>query len=110
MKALLAFVLAFMLIGCSSARIVTLPGDATLLAARDAELEIRVDASGNTTIKVLKGTVEVRSSPTQEPRIVRAGETFVLGPRGEDKVDPHTGEPISGGSSRKPRPPRPPEH
>ena len=110
MKALLAFVLAFMLIGCSSARIVTLPGDATLLAARDAELEIRVDASGNTTIKVLEGTVEVRSSPEQEPRLVHAGETFVLGPRGEDKVDPHTGEPISGGSSRKPRPPRPPEH
>ena len=131
---------AFDKITGSEPRVVKTPG--ALLAVRGTEFDVHVDASGNTTLDVWEGIVEVRSPLQRDPQLVRAGEMSEFGPRRAPQTtrmpenrrrdgggqrdkdgrdgdrarpeddggrDPHTGDPHSGGSDRKPRPPRPPE-
>lgn len=112
-------------------RVVKTP--AALLAVHGTDFEVHVDASGETTLDVWEGLVEVRSPLRQEPQFVRAGETSRFGPRRPPHILPMPAhrhrddgterprddrdgddgdrgqEPDSGESSRKPRPPRPPE-
>lgn len=60
-------------------RIVKTPG--ALLAVRGTEFDVIVDASGNTTVDVWEGIVEIQSSLQREPLFVRAGERSIHSPR-----------------------------
>jgi hypothetical protein len=58
-------------------RIVQTPG--ALLAVRGTKYTVNVDASGDTTLSVFEGIVEVQSEMRREPLLVRAGEESVFG-------------------------------
>ena len=53
-------------------RVVKTPG--ALLAVRGTQYEVDVDKTGQTTLKVYEGIVEVRSELRREPLLVHAGE------------------------------------
>lgn len=63
----------------SEPRTVQTPG--ALLAVRGTQFDVQVDRSGNTTLDVFEGVVEVQSSLQREPLMVRAGEESIFGPR-----------------------------
>ena len=63
---------AFDKITGSEPRVVKTPG--ALLAVRGTQFDVRVDGSGNTTVDVYEGVVEVQSPLQREPIFVRAGE------------------------------------
>lgn len=58
-------------------RVVKTPG--ALLAVRGTQYTVEVDSSGNTTLDVHEGIVEVRSPLRPEPLLVRAGEVATYG-------------------------------
>ena len=70
---------AFDKITGSEPRTVQTPG--ALLAVRGTQFDVRVDSSGNTTLDVFEGIVEVQSPLQREPHFVRAGEESIFGPR-----------------------------
>jgi len=70
---------AFDKITGSEPRIVKTPG--ALLAVRGTEFDVSVDSSGNTTVDVWEGVVEVQSPLHPEPQFVRAGERSTHSPR-----------------------------
>lgn len=77
---------AFDKITGSEPRVVKTPG--ALLAVRGTEFEVRVDRSGNTTVDVWEGIVEIRSPLQAEPHLVRAGEESRFGPRRPPQTAP----------------------
>lgn len=77
---------AFDKITGSEPRVVKTPG--ALLAVRGTEFDVRVDGSGNTTVDVWEGVVEIRSPLQQEPHFVRAGEESRFGPRRPPQTAP----------------------
>jgi hypothetical protein len=99
-------------------RVVKTPG--ALLAVRGTQYTVEVDSSGNTTLDVHEGIVEVRSPLRPEPLLVHAGEGATYGrhappvakpmPRRDGKtpiLKPRGGEtnrPPSGGDHPQPQP------
>ncbi len=77
---------AFDKITGSEPRVVKTPG--ALLAVRGTEFDVRVDSSGNTTVDVWEGIVEIRSPLQAEPHLVRAGEESRFGPRRPPQTGP----------------------
>jgi hypothetical protein len=77
---------AFDKITGSEPRVVQTPG--ALLAVRGTEFEVQVDRSGNTTVDVWEGIVEVRSPLVPEPQLVRAGQESRFGPRRPPQTAP----------------------
>jgi hypothetical protein len=77
---------AFDKITGSEPRVVKTPG--ALLAVRGTEFEVRVDGSGNTTVDVWEGVVEVRSPLMPDPQLVRAGQESHFGPRRPPQTAP----------------------
>ena len=69
---------AFDKITGSEPRVVKTPG--ALLAVRGTQFDVRVDRSGNTTVDVYEGIVEVQSPLQRAPIFVRAGEESIHGP------------------------------
>ncbi len=61
----------------SEPRIVKTPG--ALLAVRGTQYDVNVDNSGQTTLDVTEGVVEVRSALREQPLFVRAGESCTYG-------------------------------
>lgn len=61
----------------SEPRIVKTPG--ALLAVRGTQYTVEVDKTGNTTLDVNEGTVEVRSPLRHDPTLVHAGEAANFG-------------------------------
>ena len=72
---------AFDKITGSEPRVVKTPG--ALLAVRGTKFDVEVDASGNTTVDVFEGLVEVQSPSFPQPMFVRPGEQTTYGRRGE---------------------------
>jgi hypothetical protein len=70
----------------SEPRIVQTPG--ALLAVRGTQYDVEVDNSGNTTLDVWEGTVELTSPQLREPRFVHAGEESQFG-RNAPPPPPH---------------------
>src|ERR1051325_4613813 len=60
-------------------RIVQTPG--ALLAVRGTQYDVNVDNSGQTTLRVFEGTVELRLELRPEPMLIRAGEAANYGRR-----------------------------
>jgi len=77
---------AFDKITGSEPRVVKTPG--ALLAVRGTEFDVTVDASGNTTLDVWEGIVEVTSPLQEEPQFVRAGEMSRFGPQRPPQTGP----------------------
>jgi hypothetical protein len=63
----------------SEPRTVQTPG--ALLAVRGTKFDVEVDHSGDTTLDVFEGIVEVQSPLQPKPIFVRAGEESLFGPR-----------------------------
>jgi hypothetical protein len=77
---------AFDKITGSEPRTVQTPG--ALLAVRGTKFDVEVDRSGNTTLDVFEGIVEVRSSLQTQPSMVRAGEESSFGPSRPPEMRP----------------------
>jgi hypothetical protein len=60
-------------------RVVKTPG--ALLAVRGTQYDVQVDHSGQTTLDVIEGIVEVRSDLMKQPMLVHAGETSTFSVR-----------------------------
>jgi hypothetical protein len=70
----------------SEPRTVQTPG--ALLAVRGTQFDVEVDRSGNTTLDVFEGVVEVQSPLQPQPIFVRAGEESLFGPRRPPMMQP----------------------
>jgi hypothetical protein len=70
----------------SEPRTVQTPG--ALLAVRGTQFDVEVDRSGNTTLDVFEGIVEVQSPLQPKPIFVRAGEESSFGPRRPPVMQP----------------------
>lgn len=70
----------------SEPRTVQTPG--ALLAVRGTQFDVEVDRSGNTTLDVFEGIVEVQSPLQPKPLFVRAGEESSFGPRRPPSMQP----------------------
>lgn len=77
---------AFDKITGSEPRTVQTPG--ALLAVRGTKFDVEVDRSGNTTLDVFEGIVEVRSPLRLESMMIRAGEESSFGPRNPPEMRP----------------------
>ena len=77
---------AFDKITGSEPRVVKTPG--ALLAVRGTQFDVEVDTTGNTTVDVFEGIVEVQSPLRTEPLFVRAGEQSRHGPREAPQARP----------------------
>jgi nitrite reductase/ring-hydroxylating ferredoxin subunit len=78
----------------SEPRVVKTPG--ALLAVRGTQYTVEVDKSGNTTLDVSEGTVEIRSPLHPAPMLVHAGEAANFGRQQPPTVHPR-GEGPQGG-------------
>lgn len=77
---------AFDKITGSEPRVVKTPG--ALLAVRGTEFTVRVDNSGNTTLDVFEGIVEVQSPLQPDPVFVRPGQESTFGRERPPRVAP----------------------
>ena len=84
-------------------RVVKTPG--ALLAVRGTQYTVEVDASGNTSLDVHEGTVEVRSPLRPEPLLVHAGEAAKYGRHAPPVVKPMPRGGKAPKDGVKPRPP-----
>ncbi len=73
----------------SEPRIVKTPG--ALLAVRGTQYDVNVDNSGQTTLDVTEGVVEVRSALREQPLFVRAGESCTYGAQMPPVMRPNAG-------------------
>ncbi|HEV7921380.1 MAG TPA: FecR domain-containing protein [Thermoanaerobaculia bacterium] len=81
-------------------RIVKTPG--ALLAVRGTQYDVDVDSSGQTTLRVFEGIVELRSELRPEPIFVRAGEAANYGRREAPTSRPMTQHEREQGATRGP--------
>lgn len=77
---------AFDKITGSEPRTVQTPG--ALLAVRGTKFDVEVDRSGNTTLDVFEGIVEVQHPLRPQPMMIRAGEESSFGPRNPPEMRP----------------------
>jgi hypothetical protein len=82
----------------SEPRVVKTPG--ALLAVRGTQYTVEVDKSGNTTLDVSEGTVEIRSPLHAEPMLVHAGEAANFGRQQPPMVHPRGQGPDGHGAGR----------
>jgi len=84
----------------SEPRVVKTPG--ALLAVRGTQYTVEVDKTGNTTLDVSEGTVEIRSPLHPQPMLVHAGEAANFGRQQPPNVHPHGQGPDGHGGQNPP--------